>query len=512
MANTKRNKVLIKGSIPTIHAVVSEVSVELTDRKKRQVSSDFQSSFDKVKQYEMEAKKRKVEEARASSSNSLDFHDVVDDRVEKNPTLQKQVRRLKTAVKEQKKEIRELRSDFSFMKTTTFESPLMVCTKQKVTETETEEENVIEEERGPEDLGSTDSTGEDETEEDPSDEDLEKDIRVDSDTPGYDEPKFIMFYSMLLQLFTMFCFNCKGNSPKARMRQCGTLVKVTQTCSQCHQEYSWKSQPTVLGKFLAGNILSNSGVLVAGASISKVLLVFRHMELCGYSGCTFFQHQRSFLLPAVLLYWERYQANLIESIKKIKNVAWSGDGRFDSLGHSAKYGVYTMFCTTILKLGLLIGIFVSDRHRGIAKWIRENCVNTKHYFDIWHVARSLGKKLLALSREKGCEIIKEWMKGIRKHLYWCVTSTKAGFESHILATGNSLLRHVSNKHNNHPDPLYKQCSFDKLKLPLTKKMLLNDIKKLSPDAQTSCLKGFHATLNYWHPKMTCFTWLGTLSR
>ena len=86
------------------------------------------------------------------------------------------------------------------MKTTTFESPLMVCTKQKVTETETEEENVIEEERGPEDLfvwssawsdtetetkdgdwklqrGSTDSIGEDETEEDPSDEDLEKDIR-----------------------------------------------------------------------------------------------------------------------------------------------------------------------------------------------------------------------------------------------------------------------------------------------------------------------------------------------
>ena len=49
MANTKRNRVLIKGSIPTIHEVVSEVSEELTDRKKRQVSSDFQSSFDKVK-------------------------------------------------------------------------------------------------------------------------------------------------------------------------------------------------------------------------------------------------------------------------------------------------------------------------------------------------------------------------------------------------------------------------------------------------------------------------------
>ena len=41
--------------------------------------------------------------------------------------------------------------DFSFMKTITFESPLMVYTKQ-VTETETEEENVIGEECGPEDL------------------------------------------------------------------------------------------------------------------------------------------------------------------------------------------------------------------------------------------------------------------------------------------------------------------------------------------------------------------------
>ena len=43
MANTKQNRVLIKGSIPTIHAVVSEVSEELKDRKKRQVSSDFLS-------------------------------------------------------------------------------------------------------------------------------------------------------------------------------------------------------------------------------------------------------------------------------------------------------------------------------------------------------------------------------------------------------------------------------------------------------------------------------------
>ena len=39
MANTKRNRVFIKGSIPTIHAVVPEAPEELTARTKRQVGS-----------------------------------------------------------------------------------------------------------------------------------------------------------------------------------------------------------------------------------------------------------------------------------------------------------------------------------------------------------------------------------------------------------------------------------------------------------------------------------------
>lgn len=114
------------------------------------------------------------------------------------------------------------------------------------------------------------------------------------------------------------------------------------------------------------------------------------------------------------------------------------------------------------QLGLSIAIFVSDRHRGIAKWIRETCVNTIHYYDIWHVARSITKKLLSASKEKGCERIKYWLKGIRRHLYWCATSTKAGFQSLIIAKWTSFMRHVADKHMDHPDPLYKQCNHGEL--------------------------------------------------
>ena len=43
------------------------------------------------------------------------------------------------------------------------------------------------------------------------------------------------------------------------------------------------------------------------------------------------------------------------------------------------------------------------------------------------MARSVTIKLLRAGKEKGCEIIKDWIKGIKQHIYWCATSTKAGF-------------------------------------------------------------------------------------
>ena len=89
---------------------------------------------------------------------------------------------------------------------------------------------------------------------------------------------------------------------------------------------------------------------MAGASISKVLLVFKHMGLSAYAARTFFFHQKKFLFPVVIKYWENYQANLISKLKGMKDVVWSGDGRFDSMGHSAKFGAYTMFCNTLLKV------------------------------------------------------------------------------------------------------------------------------------------------------------------
>ena len=34
-----------------------------------------------------------------------------------------------------------------------------------------------------------------------------------------------------------------------------------------------------------------------------------------------------------------------------------------------------------------IETIVTDRHKQIAKWVRENMAKTNHYYDIWHIAK-----------------------------------------------------------------------------------------------------------------------------
>ena len=78
------------------------------------------------------------------------------------------------------------------------------------------------------------------------------------------------------------------------MKVCGTTVSVYQQCNHCGQTFTWHSQLPVLGRLPAGNILLSFLTLLAGTSISKILLTFRHMGLAVYSGRAFFKHQAKF--------------------------------------------------------------------------------------------------------------------------------------------------------------------------------------------------------------------------
>lgn len=54
------------------------------------------------------------------------------------------------------------------------------------------------------------------------------------------------------------------------------------------------------------------------------------------------------LFPTIYLYWQKYQAQMLAKVKAIQGgITIAGDGRHDSMGHSAKFGAYTIFCCTV---------------------------------------------------------------------------------------------------------------------------------------------------------------------
>ena len=159
-----------------------------------------------------------------------------------------------------------------------------------------------------------------------------------------------------------------------------------------------------------------------------------------------------------------------------------GDTRCDSMGHSAKYGAYiTVECNKVLNielvqsnqvkssyhmelegLQLMIQLFerfkvkvralVTDCHRQIEAWLKNNWHTLKHYFDCCHIAKSIKKKLKNLAKKKGFEHVGDWTKSIINHYYWSVMSTEVDNKELIEAIWKSLIRHVHNKHTGHGQP------------------------------------------------------------
>ncbi len=135
---------------------------------------------------------------------------------------------------------------------------------------------------------------------------------------------------MLMMLFQLFCFNCKSSSPSVEVRRTGSMATVIQSCKQCKKEYRWRSQPLLFGKVPAGNLMMSLAILTSGVNISQVFLMFKHLGLLAISVRTFFQHQRKFLFPSVLLQWEKHRSSLIVSGsgRHLGGMVWSQSSLF----------------------------------------------------------------------------------------------------------------------------------------------------------------------------------------
>ncbi|XP_071792349.1 uncharacterized protein [Asterias amurensis] len=374
------------------------------------------------------------------------------------------------------------------------------------------------------------------------------------------ERKFIVFESQLMKLFNR-CISCGGYLVTMKSSRKGGMLRVRQSCEICDDITTWDSQPW-LNNTPAGNILLSASILFAGGTVAQTFRVLRHMGVATMTQRNFFKHQKQFLLPAVNAVFVSKQRRLIMEIAAEGDpLVIGGDGRADSPGHSAKYGSYTAldlernkildiqlvqsnevkgsyhmelegFKRTLEKLntsGLVVSKLVSDRHRQLAKYVREK-TDISHMFDVWHIAKGLKKKVDKLSKVKNCGAVTEWSKSLNHHIYWCASSTTDDQSALRAAKWLSIVNHIQGVHHGHSE-LYPNCEHDildgdrkkkymkpstlateKLTSILTKTMLLNDIKMMSTTRQTSSLESFHSVLNYFAPKMNAYTYHGMTCR
>ncbi|ELT87271.1 hypothetical protein CAPTEDRAFT_185718, partial [Capitella teleta] len=108
---------------------------------------------------------------------------------------------------------------------------------------------------------------------------------------------------------------------------------------------------------------------------------------------------------------------------------------------------------------------VTDRHKQIAKWLREEKGNVTHYTDIWHCAKGNRKKWEAAAKLKGCTEIGPWIRSATNHLYWCTVSTPGLDEASKAmrkAKWLSISNHMVNQHTGHGEPFTK-CAHRRLR-------------------------------------------------
>ncbi|XP_052234631.1 uncharacterized protein LOC127847072 [Dreissena polymorpha] len=234
-----------------------------------------------------------------------------------------------------------------------------------------------------------------------------------------------------------------------------------------------------------------------------------------------------------------------------RSLRLGGDASHCSPGHTSKYGSYTLMdletghvldvqlaqsdevknsnameleglkraLSNLFNNGLNVSDLVPDRHVQVRKFMREEMGRVCHWFDAWHMAKGIKKKLMALGKNKNVELVGQWAQSFANHLYYCAASS-SGNGDMVVARWMSIGIHVSDIHEGHGD-LFPKClhspirrnwikngskAHKELLLVIGSKRLLSDIRMLSPAEQTSMLEAQHKVVCQVAPKFVSFSY------
>ncbi|KAK1888602.1 54S ribosomal protein L37 mitochondrial [Dissostichus eleginoides] len=284
--------------------------------------------------------------------------------------------------------------------------------------------------------------------------------------------KFIVCQSQLMSLFTI-CPACCGETQGYVEQQEGTYIKIKQVCATCGYERFWQNQPMLHRNMPACNLLLSGAIHFSGCMATQTIRMLKLFGLQCISASTFFRHQRLYTIPTIVQAWQNEQAGIIRELKEMGGgLILSGDCRINKvfdlqLVQSSEVPSSTWCELEGLKRSIdflkeqhmQVSALITDRNRQVAKWVREELCpgGTSHFFDIWHIGKSLGKALDAAAKERECEDLKLWRPAIINHLYQTAASTPDGDPDVMEAKWQSMVNHVQDIHE-HGTPAFPCCA------------------------------------------------------
>ena len=394
---------------------------------------------------------------------------------------------------------------------------------------------------------------------------------VDLATQTVNCRKYLVFEDELRDLLAQVrCKECNKvlllpKSTESLGTEEASALKVKVQCINGHQ-FTWASQPT-LGEgsagVYAGSLLIAASILFSGGNFAKVAHFASILKMNFISKSTFFRHQGNYLIPAIHDAWNAKQEEHWHDIRARGTLRVSGDGRCDSPGYSAKFCTYSVMdmetdkivdtetvvvtetknsnamekeaCRRVLdrlESELPVSVLCTDRHMGIQKMMREDYSNMTHQYDVWHLAKSIAKRLIQKARKKGVEDLLPWVPCIKTHLWWSA-ATCQGNEMELIEKWQSVTYHVTNQHDWHTGQHFTKCAHDPLSAAeveetkwlepespahvalnkvLEDKQLLDGVKKLNQFCHTGKLENFNGFLTKYAPKRIAFSHEGMIAR
>ena len=186
-----------------------------------------------------------------------------------------------------------------------------------------------------------------------------------------------------------------------------------------------------------------------------------------------------------------------------------------------------------LNEGLPVRCLTMDRHITITSKMKSVYPEIVHQYDVWHVSKSVVKKLTKKAKMKSNEELTPWIKSVSNHLWWSV-ATCNGDRDLLKEKWLSVLHHTANKHNRWPGfKKFKKCEHHKLSRKeqkaiqwlkpgssahaaldevVSNQRLLKDLEKLTEFHHTGDLEVYHSSMLKYLPKREHFSYRGMLAR